>query len=262
MILAILQARVGSTRLQGKVLKEVLGKSLIQHEIERIKRSKKIDKLVLATGEGEENKSLIKIAGACGIEWFTGSEEDVLDRYYQCARRYNPEAVVRLTGDMPIHDPEIIDKTISVFEQSLVDYVSNIFEITYPDGLDTEVMTMSALERAFKGAALPSEREHVTSYIYNHANERGKRLFKMAVVKNETDFSHLRWTVDEEADFVMIKKIIEELYPYNPYFTWMDVISLLTRRPELLKINNTIERNMGMKKSLIKDEEVKVKNES
>ncbi len=253
MILAVLQARVGSTRFPGKVLKEVLKKPLIQYEIERIKQSKKIDKLVLATSEREEDKLLIKIVRNCGIESFAGSEEDVLDRYYQCARIYNPDAVVRLTGDMPIHDPEVIDKIISTFEESQVDYANNTFEPTYPDGLDTEVMKMSALERAYKEATLLSEREHVTPYIYKNANEHGKRLFKMLVVKNEVNFSHLRWTVDEEADFLLIKEIIEELYPSKPHFTWMEVVSLLTKKPELLTINNNIERNEGFRKSLLRD---------
>jgi spore coat polysaccharide biosynthesis protein SpsF len=262
MILAILQARVGSSRLHGKVLKEVLGKPLIQYEIERIKRSKKIDKLVLATSDREEDKQLTSVAGNSEIESFPGSENDVLDRYYQCARLYNPDAVVRLTGDMPIHDPDVIDKVITIYEQNQVDYVSNTYETSYPDGLDTEVMEMSALEMAYKEATLPSEREHVTPYIYNNANSYGKRLFKMLVVKNGVDFSHLRWTIDEEADFLLIKEIIKELYPSNPCFTWMDVISLLAKRPELLNINNKIERNEGFRKSLIRDEEIKSENES
>ena len=170
MILAILQARVGSSRLHGKVLKEVLGKPLIQHEIERIKRSKKIDKLVLATSDREEDKHLISVADNSEIESFAGSEDDVLDRYYQCARIYNPDAIVRLTGDMPIHDPDIIDKAIKIYEQNQVDYVSNTFETSYPDGLDTEIMSISALEKTYKEATLLSEREHVTPYIYNNAN--------------------------------------------------------------------------------------------
>ena len=261
MILAILQARVGSSRLHGKVLKEVLGKPLIQYEIERIKRSKKIDKLVLATSDREEDKQFISVAGNSEIESFSGSENDVLDRYYQCARLYNPDAVVRLTGDMPIHDPDVIDKVITIYEQNQVDCVSNTYETSYPDGLDTEVMKMSALETAYKEATLPSEREHVTPYIYNNANSYGKRLFKMLVVKNGVDYSHLRWTIDEEADFLLIKEIIEELYPSNPCFTWIDVISLLAKRPELLNINNKIERNEGFRKSLIRDEEIKSENE-
>jgi len=261
MILAILQARVGSSRLYGKVLKEVLGKPLIQHEIERIKRSRKIDKLVLATSDREEDKHLISVADNSEIESFAGSEDDVLDRYYQCARIYNPDAVVRLTGDMPIHDPDIIDKVITIYEQNQVDYVSNTFKTSYPDGLDAEIMSISALEKTYKEATLLSEREHVTPYIYNNANSSGKRLFKMLVVKHEVDLSHLRWTIDEEADFLLIKEIITELYPSNPCFTWMDVISLLTKRPELLSMNDKIERNEGFLKSLIKDEEVRSENE-
>ena len=257
MILAIIQARVGSSRFHGKVLKEVLGKPLIWYEIERIKRSRKIDKLVLATSDKEENKLLIRVAANCGIESFAGSEDDVLDRYYQCAKLYSPDAVVRLTGDMPIHDPDIIDKVITAYEQNQVDYVTSNHETSYPDGLDTEVMKMSALETACREATLPSEREHVTPYIYNNANSCGKRLFKMLVVRHEVDFSHLRWTVDEEADFLLIKEIIKGLYPSNPCFTWMDVISLLTKSPELLNINNKIERNEGYRKSLIRDEEVR-----
>jgi len=204
MILAIVQARMKSTRLPGKVLKMVNGKPLIEILLYRLSQSKKIDKIVIATSENKENDILTEIVEKLGFDVFRGSEENVLDRYYQAARRYSPEAVVRITGDCPIIDPQLVDEVIGLYQKNNVDYVSNTEPPTYPDGLDTEVFSFTALETAYNKAEKYFEREHVTPFI------RTNRQFKRANYVNETDFSGERWTVDDPEDFEVINNIINQ----------------------------------------------------
>jgi len=238
MILAIVQARMGSTRLPGKVLKKVCGKPLIEILLHRLSRAKKIDKIILATSVSKENDSLTETVEKLGFEVFRGSEDDVLDRYYEAAKPYSLEAVVRITGDCPIIDPQLVDEVIGLYQENKVDYVSNTEPSTYPDGLDTEVFSFIALETAYNKAEESFEREHVTPFI------RTNGQFKLANYSNEIDLSGERWTVDEPEDFEVIENIINHFLP-DLYFSWRDVIQLKQSHPNCFAANRGIKRNEG-----------------
>ncbi len=245
MLLAILQARTSSTRLPGKVLKPILGRPMLSLQIERIQRSKKIDKLIVATSNDRSDSDIDNLCINIQIPCFRGSLDDVLDRFYQTAIQYKPEHVVRLTGDCPLIDPEIIDKVINFYFEGDFDYATNsMAPYTFPDGLDVEVFSFSVLEKVWHEAILPSHREHVTPFVRQHPE-----MFKVGHYKNEEDLSHLRWTVDEPEDFEFVSQIYKELYPQNPTFVTEDILGLINRKPSLLEINSHVERNLGAKKS-------------
>lgn len=250
-VLAILQARVSSTRLPGKVLKPLLGKPMLIRQIERIKRCRLIDKLVVATSVDSSDDVLADVLSQAGIACFRGRLDDVLERFYQAALPYQPEHVVRLTGDCPLADSILIDEAINAHLASGADYTSTALNPTYPDGLDVEVFRFAALERAWRDGSLPSEREHVTPYIYSHPE-----LFCLKSVEQAENMSTLRWTVDEPADFAFVERVYSELYPANPAFAMNDVLVLLEKWPELLDINAQFERNEGFKKSLLADKKL------
>lgn len=247
-IVAIIQARVGSTRLPGKVLKEICGKPMLQRVIERVKMASRIDEIVVATTRKKEDDEIVKIAEKCGVKFFRGSEEDVLDRYYWAAKKFRAEIVVRVTADCPLIDPKIIDKTVDFFTSGKFDYVSNALKPTLPDGLDIEVFTFDALQKAWKKAKLPSEREHVTPYIWKHQRE-----FKIGSFESDVNLSHLRWTVDREEDLIFVREIYKRIG--KEIFYMEDVLSILEKHPELIDINRHIRRNEGYEKSLKKDQE-------
>lgn len=248
MVLAILQARMSSTRLPNKVVKPILGQPMILRQVERIKRSKKIDRLMLATSKDPSDDVLADLCEQNNIECFRGSLDDVLDRFYQGARRINPDHVVRLTGDCPLTDPALIDDVIGFHIDGGFDYTSNALEPSFPDGLDVEVMTLGCLRQAWEEASLPSQREHVSLFIY----QRPER-FKVGVYRNDTDRSDLRWTVDDQADFAHVTAIYEALYNDNPEFDRHDILSLLERHPELDMRHVQCARNEGLEKSLRED---------
>lgn len=249
MILCIVQARISSSRLPGKVLKPILGKPMILHELERLKHSKCIDKIVLATSQDESDKALADVVVANGIDVYRGSLEDVLDRYYQCARQYQPDHVVRITGDCPVIDWRIVDAAIGEHLKEENAYTNTTEQ--FPDGMDTEIVRFSVLKQAWEQARLSSEREHVTLYIRNHENE-----FQCGRISCPQDFSHMRWTVDERQDYEFIRQVYEALYPINKDFSMQDILRLLESRPELLAINQGIQRNEGLLKSLREDKEL------
>ncbi len=239
MILAIVQARMGSARLPGKVMKKVLGKPLIEHLLKRLKKSEKINKIVVATSREKNNDKLCQYLKNFGLDVYRGKEEDVLDRYYQVALQYRPDIVVRITGDCPLIDYKVVDKVINYYEEHEFDYVSNVIPPTYPDGLDTEVFSFSVLEDAWRNAMLKSEREHVTPYIVNSGR------FKIGNVEAETDFSEKRWTLDRKEDYVFLEKLYKHLYRENSYFGMKEILDFLKKHPELEKINSGITRNEG-----------------
>jgi spore coat polysaccharide biosynthesis protein SpsF len=251
-VVAILQARMGSTRLPGKVLLPAAGKSLIRHMLDRVGRCSTIDELWLATSEDKANNPLAAEVEKAGVNVFRGSEDDVLSRYATVAKRTGADWVVRLTGDCPLHDPSIIDTVVrfAIEHASEFDYVSNSLQPIYPDGLDVEVFTSTALARAAKEATTALQREHVTPFIHRYHDGPGP--FRVGRVIGPADFSHLRWTVDEPADYEVVKEIFEALYPGNPAFGWLDVLALVTRRPELIIKNSNIVRNEGYLKALAK----------
>jgi len=248
MILAILQARMSSSRLPEKVMRPIVGKAMLAHQIERVNRAPLIDRLVVATSSDSSDEAIEILCKDLRIDCFRGSLDNVLDRFYQAAIAYRTEIVVRLTGDCPLADPEVINGAIQYYLDNDFDYVSNGLEPTFPDGLDVEVFSFEALERAWKEAELPSQKEHVTPYINANPDK-----FKIGHFKREPDISGLRWTVDEPRDFEFVTRVYEELFRGNPKFGTADILELLDRKPELLKINSDIKRNEGLIKSLLKD---------
>jgi spore coat polysaccharide biosynthesis protein SpsF len=250
MILGVLQARVSSSRLPGKVLREVLGRPMLSLQIERLRRSRAMQALTLATSDDPSDDALAELARAEGLDCFRGSLDDVLDRVYQAARRHAPDHVVRLTGDCPLADPALIDLVIERHLAEDADYTSNALEPTYPDGLDVEVVRFRSLEQAWREARLPSQREHVTPFLY-----ADPKRFRVVSVKSERDLSRLRFTVDSADDFQFVERIYAALHPSHPAFTTADVLALLDAQPELLALNAGHVRNEGYSKSLQKDQE-------
>lgn len=244
--LAIVQARMGSTRLPNKVLLPLFDKSVIEHVVERVKRSNLIDDVIVATSIDVNNLPLIKLCSEKNIRIFIGSEDDVLDRYYQITQLLKPEIIVRITADCPVIDPDIIDKTIQHFYNNNADYSNNK---QTADGLGCEVFSVNVLENAWENAKLQSEREHVTPYIKKH-NSCSYYMY-------EPDISEKRWTVDEESDFRLINCIYNELYLRCPQFKTNDILSLLQKKPELELINNFIGRDEGYSKSIKNDRIIK-----
>jgi len=245
---AVLQARMTSSRLPGKVMAPVLGQPMLFRQIERVMRSRRVQHLVVATSTDAADDALAQACAERGIACYRGSLEDVLDRFFQAALQAKAEIVVRLTGDCPLADPAVIDHVIACFEAEAVDYASNALTPTYPDGLDVEVMRFAALERCWRQARLPSEREHVTPYIYNHPEQ-----FSLLRVRQEQDLSALRWTVDTQPDLDFVAAIYAVLYPGNPAFGMADIMALLQKHPELATLNDGQSRNEGYITSLRKD---------
>ncbi len=244
-IIAILQARTSSTRLVNKVLKPILGKEMLLHQIERIQNSQLINKLIVATSNNNEDKKIVELCKKNYIEVFAGSLNNVLDRYYQCYKKHPAQHIVRLTADCPVTDWEVIDQLIYYHLRKQFDYTNNAVIATYPDGLDAEIMTANTLEEVWQKATKPSQKEHVTLYINDH-----KKQFKIGILKSKINLSHLRWTVDELEDFILIEKIYQTLYVNNPKFLTQDILNLLKNQPGLTRINQLFQRNEGLQKSL------------
>jgi spore coat polysaccharide biosynthesis protein SpsF len=221
--LAILQARMSSSRLPGKVLAPVLGEPMIGRQIERIRRAKLVDKLVVATSTDPSDDPLAAYASQQGADVFRGSLDDVLDRFCKVLQGYyDVGAVVRLTADCPLTDPELIDKVITQHLETGADYTSNTLRTrTYPHGLDVEVMKVEALEEAAQRAQDPYEWEHVTPFIYRRPEE-----FRLAGVARHDSLAHLRWTVDVPEDLTFVRAVYGKLYPTKPAFTTQDVLRL------------------------------------
>lgn len=238
-IVAIIQARMGSTRLPGKVMKDILGKPVIIWDLDRIYLSKLIDEIVVAIPYGKENDVIIDTIKEYNDKIVTtrGSEDDVLDRYYQAAVQTNADVVVRITSDCPLIDSAVIDNVIEQFLNNDCDYCSNSLIRTYPRGLDTEVFSFKALEEAYHEAKKDYEREHVTPYIIENPDK-----FKLLNVANDIDLSHLRWTLDTKEDFEFIDAVYKKIYPKKQLFLMDDVLELLDMEPELIGINSHIEQ--------------------
>jgi spore coat polysaccharide biosynthesis protein SpsF len=231
------------------VLKPILGKPMLLHQIERVQHSKMIDKLVVATSVDSSDDNIEKMCIDNNIEIFRGNLNNVLDRFYQCSKCYNPSHIVRLTGDCPVTDWQVIDQAIESHLSTESDYTSNILPPTYPDGMDVEIAKMSALKEAWKCAVLPSELEHVMPYIRNNLK------FKKFNLECEKDLSEHRWTVDNSEDFEFIERVYEELYLDNNKFNARDILRLLERNPHIKDTNYHIMRNEGALKSYEEDKE-------
>lgn len=251
-IVAIIQARTGSARLPNKVLRPILEKPMLVHMIERVQKSKILDMIIVATTDKIVDDAIAQLAQECGVRCFRGDENDVLDRFYKAAKEADANIVVRLTGDCPLHDSAVVDEVVEHFLTHTLEYTHA--PANYPEGLDTEVFSFKALERAWKEGKLPSEREHVTLYIRNHPE-----IFHVDEMwrNGEQDYSTMHWSVDTEQDFDFVTKIFEQLYPITPSFSKDDVLALLAQRPELLEINKGGTGYEGLAKSLREDKEFK-----
>jgi len=251
MIAAIVQARMGSTRLPGKTLMDIAGKPMLGRVVERVQRIPGVERLVVATTENPADEAILRFAADHGLPAYAGSEEDVLDRVYRAACRYGVAVIVRVTPDCPLLDPTVSGLVVGRFVEAggSVDYASNTQPPTFPDGLDTEVFSFEALERAWREARLPSEREHVTTYICSHRDR-----FRVANVANGEDLSAHRWTVDTEADLAFVRQVYASLdSAVTRIFGMSEVLELLNRRPEIRSLNGGIRRNEGLERSRAQD---------
>lgn len=245
----ITQARTGSTRLPGKVLKEIGGRSLLQIHLDRLKKCKNISEIIVATTVNEEDNVIFDKATEWGYTASRGSESDVLDRFYQAVKDKNPEWIVRVTSDCPLIDPILVDEVITFAQENDKDYGANILVENFPDGQDIEVFKFSALEKAWKDANLQSEREHVTPYIRNNSDYKGGTLFSAVNYPCESNFSKIRMTVDESKDFDLIEILIDKLGVEK---SWLEYTNYIIDN-DLDKVNDQIIRNEGLLKSLKND---------
>ena len=235
----IIQARMNSQRLPGKVLREILGKPLLGYELERLKKVRLADGLLVATSVNAADDAIAEYCKKRSVSCFRGSEEDVLARFYEAAKQASAETVVRVCGDSPLVDPELVDRTIERYlkDRGELDYVSNVLKRTFPRGLDCEVFSFKALEEATREATLKSEREHVTPFIYNRPQR-----YRLAGVEGDRDLSGYRWTVDTEEDFELIQKILSQVSPENPAFGMLDVLRLYEKNPGWKQINEHVQQ--------------------
>ncbi|MBE6970804.1 MAG: spore coat protein [Ruminococcaceae bacterium] len=252
---AMIQARCGSSRLPGKILKDLCGKPVLQHVIERVQKSKHMTEVVVVTSIDPQNLPVMKLCADMGVRVFAGAENDVLDRFYQMAKLIRPDYVVRITADCPCFDWTLLDRAVEAMEPG-VDYLSDFGE-TMPDGLDLEIMTFQALEKAWKEADMASEREHVTQYIRKHPE-----YFNLKDLPGPVEgIGHLRWTLDEAEDYELIQKIYEHFTAVGKAdFLLGDILDFLRENPELCEINAKFARNEGLAKSLREDKIVEHNN--
>jgi len=231
LLVAVIQARTGSSRFPGKVLEDILGRPMLSRQLERIARAN-IDKVVVATSIERGDDAIEQLVAAEGYPVYRGSLEDVLDRVYTAAGAHGADHVVRVTADCPVVDHRLIDAVVRQHLEDGNDYTSNTLKRTYPDGQDVEVMRMKALELAWSEARIPEQREHVTPYIYEHPER-----FRLGSVESQQDFSHLRWTVDYAEDLAVIRVMFERLYSECPTFGMEELLDLCHRMPELEAMN-------------------------
>lgn len=236
-VVCIIQARMGSTRLPGKVLRPILGHPMLRWVVHRLERSRLIDDIVVATTEGDNDTPIAELCTAEGWNLFRGSEDDVLDRYHRAATQFNADTVIRVTSDCPAIDPQVVDYVTAAHlgAAPAVDYTSNTLERTYPRGLDCEVFSYQTLQRAWQDAESIPAREHVTYHIYNHPQQ-----FTLHNVRNAVDYSDHRWTVDTPEDFALITRIYEHFGHGD--FRWQEVLPLLVLNPDWVALNRHIEQ--------------------
>ena len=235
---AIVQARMGSARLPAKVMSPILGVPMIELLLRRLERARRLDRITLATSIDPRNVPLAAHVRGLGYDVYLGSEDDVLDRYYQAALASRPDTVVRITGDCPLVDPEIVDRVVDAYHAEGAEYASNTNPPTYPDGLDVEVFSFRGLAQAADQARHPFEREHVTVFL------RESGCFKTVNVTSALDSSSERWTVDEPEDLEVVSAVFNHFSPRID-FGWEEVLALRQSRPELFEMNRHISRNQG-----------------
>lgn len=237
-VVAIVQARMSSTRLPGKILKTVLHKPLLQYQMERLQRCKTLDQIVIATTTNECDDTIVAFCQQHNIAFYRGSEHDVLARYYEAATLYEADVVVRITSDCPVIDPSVVDKVVHTYvENPTYDYLSNTLLRSYPRGMDTSLMPYKTLAAIHAVATDPADREHVTKYAYDRPQQ-----FVVGNVANDVDYSEHRWTVDTIEDFEVVKILLEALYPSNKNFTMNDMVRYVEEHPNVQAINAHIEQ--------------------
>jgi len=237
-IAAIIQARMGSTRLPSKVFMDLEGEPMLVRVVNRVGCAATLDSVIVATTVEPVDDQIAELCGACGWPCFRGSQDDVLDRYYEAAVTHKVDVIVRITSDCPLIEPVIVDRVVekSRINQTETDYVANtLAPRTFPRGLDTEVMSFEALKRAWTEAKEPSEREHVTLYIYKHPE-----IFNIYKLTNDVDYSYMRWTVDTKEDLEFVRRIFEHFG--HDRFSWQQVLAVLEQHPEWLEINKHIRQ--------------------
>jgi len=231
MILAILQARISSTRLPGKVLKPLCGAPSIQRQVERLRRAEGLDQLVVATSTEQDDDEIAQHCAEIGVEVHRGPLENVLERFYGAAQAKSPRHVVRLTADCPLADPSVIDRLVRLHLEGGYDYSSNALERSFPVGLDAEIMTFDALKAAHDEASTPEELEHVTPYLYRSNG------FRLGSLRQEQDLSSVRWTLDTAADYAFLSKVYEALFPIDEAFSAEEILDYLRGRPDVWQLN-------------------------
>jgi spore coat polysaccharide biosynthesis protein SpsF len=245
-VLAILQARVSSSRLPGKVLMPIVGQPMLRHELDRVRRARTLDALVVATSAEPGDDPIAQLCTDAGVDCFRGSLDDVLDRFYQAALAHRARIIVRLTGDCPLVDPALIDRVVEFFRHGGFDLAATAD--TFPDGVDVEAMRYDVLEQAWADATKASDREHVTLFV-----RRQPGRFRIGRLASGADLSHMRWSVDEREDLEFVRRVYDALYPANPAFTTEDVLALLAAHPHLAGLNRGSQRNEGLRRSLAAD---------
>jgi len=233
-IVTIIQARMGSTRLPGKVMLDLCGETVLARVVERVRRSRLACEVVVATTTRPADDRVVEECQRLAVKVFRGSESDVLDRSYNAAKLFRADAIVRICSDCPLTDPAIIDQTIQSFLAAQADYSSNALDRTYPRGLDTEVMTQQALARCWREARAYYQRSHVTPYIYENPDQ-----FRIVRVRGEEDYSGYRWTLDTAEDLAFIRAVYARMEDKD-WFSWRDVLRLLEQEPELMELNQHI----------------------
>ena len=249
-VIIISQARLGSSRFPNKIIKKINNKTLLQIHIERIKKCKKINGICIATTSNKEDEVICEIAKKLNIDFYKGSENDVLDRYFNAAKIMEADLIVRLTSDCPLIDPELIDKIIGKAIDKNLDYFSNILIEKFPDGQDIEVFKFSALKITWENATILSDREHVTPFMRKNSSFNNGSLFSSANYNCNNDYNFVRLTVDEISDFIVIKKIIDVL---GDKLDWKTYANYYINNPEVHLLNRNVKRNEGYEKSIKND---------
>jgi spore coat polysaccharide biosynthesis protein SpsF len=234
--LAVIQARMGSTRLPGKVLADIGGRSMLGRVCDRVRRAETIDRCVVATSEAPADRAIVEACRRLDVGCFCGSEHDVLDRFQQAAVYHGADVIVRITADCPLIDPEVTDRVVRAYLSRRPDYASNTLVRTWPRGLDTEVMTAAALARAAREATEPYQRAHVTPYLYQHPQR-----FRLLAVRDRDDASEHRWTVDTPEDLEFVRNVYDRL-GRDCVFSWRDALGLLADEPGLAALNRHVRQ--------------------
>lgn len=238
---------MGSSRLPNKVLMKVNGEqTVLEHVIKQLSFCKSISKIIVATTNLKQDDVIEELVKKLEIDVFRGDSSDVLDRYYQCAKKFSSKVIVRMPADKPLLDPNVVDQVISEFNNNNYDYITTFLPSTFPSGTEVEVFTFSALEKAWKESVLPSEREHVTPYIHKNPEK-----FQISNFENDIDLSNFRWAVDEKDDLLFVKKIVSKLNKKPILIN--DILNVIKNEPKIFEINLNVNRNAGDKKSTKED---------